>query len=289
MAAVAADGSCQDARVTTTSLSDRIRFANVALATATEAAALVMGAFRTSPRAVEKSVKDLVTRWDRASEELVFERLHAALPEMAVVGEESFEPGAHRPEVAFIVDPIDGTTNFVHGHPFWAVSIGVLDGGVPVAGALVAPALNITWRAAVDPAGERSLAERSGAPCRVSTATRLASSLVATGFPPDRERAPENNFDSFMSVKRQALAVRRCGSAAIDIAFVGDGTYDAYWERRLHVWDAAAGCAIVLAGGGRITSLDGGPADLWKGHIVASNGHVHDELQRAVAGERVAT
>src|SRR5688500_14869958 len=122
--------------VASTSLSDRLRFASAALEAATEAGALVMGAFRTSPRAIEKSVKDLVTQWDRASEELIFARLRAAFPDVPVVGEESFDPDASRPDVSFIVDPIDGTTNFVHGHPIWAVSIGVLDGGLPVAGAL---------------------------------------------------------------------------------------------------------------------------------------------------------
>jgi len=269
----------------TTALADRIYFADIALETALEAGALVLGAFRTGTRAEEKSVKDLVTRWDRESEELIFTRLRAACPDMAVVGEESVDLEAPRPDLAFIVDPIDGTTNFVHGHPFWAVSIGVLDGGKPVAGALVAPSLGITWRAAVDPTGAGSIAERSGKPCRISATTTLVASLVATGFPPVRDTAPENNFDSFMSVKRRAQAVRRCGSAAIDIAFVGDGTYDGYWERRLHVWDAAAGAALVSAAGGRITELSGGPFDLWKGHIVASNGHVHDELVRAVAGE----
>lgn len=270
--------------VTTTSLSDRARFADVALGVAIEAGALVLGAFRTHPRAVEKSVKDLVTRWDRESEDLVLSRLRAACPDIAVVGEESHDPAAPRPELAFIVDPIDGTTNFIHGHPFWAVSIGVLDAGEPVAGALVAPSLGITWRAAVDPSGKQSVAERCGKPCRVSAMPHLVGGLIATGFPPERDVAPANNFDSFMSVKRRALAVRRCGAAAIDLAFVGDGTYDGYWERRLHAWDAAAATALVVAAGGRISSLEGGVADLWRGHLVASNGLLHDELVRAVAG-----
>jgi myo-inositol-1(or 4)-monophosphatase len=118
-------------------------------------------------------------------------------------------------------------------------------------------------------------ARRNGERCAVSATASLERAMVATGFPPIRDRAPDNNFDAFMTVKRNAQAVRRCGSAAIDLCMVADGTYDAYWERRLHAWDVAAGSAIVRGAGGVITALDGGPPNYYTGNIVASNGLVH--------------
>lgn len=267
-----------------TSLHDRLALATAAEEAARAAAALVSSVFRTRMTVVEKAEKDLVTEWDRRSEALLIAQLSAAFPGVPVVGEESFVPGSPLPALAFVVDPIDGTTNFTHGHPIWCVSVGVLEGGMPIAGALVAPAIGITWKAAVDPTGKASVALRDGAPCHVSATPALRESLVATGFPPNRDIAPANNFDSFMAVKRRAQAVRRCGSAAIDIAFVGDGTYDAYWERRLHVWDATAAAALVLAAGGTITALDGGPPVYERGHLAVSNGRVHAELLAAIAG-----
>jgi myo-inositol-1(or 4)-monophosphatase len=106
--------------------------------------------------------------------------------------------------------------------------------------------------------------------------------FLATGFPPNRDRSPENNFDTFTRVKPRVQGIRRCGSAAIDCCFVADGTYDAYWERSLHVWDLAAGCAIALAAGARLTSLGGGAPDLSVGDIVLSNGRIHDALVRLI-------
>ncbi len=267
-----------------TSLGDRVALADAAEAAAREAGALVAAVFRTRVFVQEKADRDLVTEWDRRSEDLLRDRLTAAFPGVPVVGEETHRPGDVLPPLAFVVDPIDGTTNFTHGHPFWCVSVGVVEHGVPVAGALVAPPLQLAWKAALDPQGRASIALRDGVPCRPSRTAAFRECLIATGFPPDREVAPANNFDSFIAVKRRAQAVRRCGSAAIDIAFVGDGTYDAYWERRLHVWDAAAAAALVLAGGGSITALDGGPYDLERGHLAISNGLVHDDLLAAVQG-----
>jgi myo-inositol-1(or 4)-monophosphatase len=112
----------------------------------------------------------------------------------------------------------------------------------------------------------------------VSETRELAQALVATGFPSDRSQASSNNFAAFCNVKRQVRGVRRCGSAAIDLCLVADGTYDAYWERRLNAWDVMAGSALVLAAGGVLSALDGTPPDLSVGHLLASNGLVHRDL-----------
>lgn len=245
-------------------------YASLALEVASDAGALLLTGYRRRPVSTEKSKRDLVTEFDVRSEALIVARLSSATPELGIVAEEG--GGDERP-LTWFCDPLDGTTNFVHGHPFWCVSIGLLDRGEPIAGAVVAPALGLSW---IGYAGGPAL--RSGELCHVSETDELDRSLVATGFPSDRRTAPENNFDSFTRVKSVAQGVRRCGSAAIEMCMVADGTYDAYWERRLHAWDVAAGAAMILAAGGKLTALDGGPVNLHVGHLVASNGRVHQAL-----------
>ena len=247
--------------------------AQIALQVATEAAHLLHAGFRMHPAVREKHPADLVTEYDLASERLIRARLAELTPEIAVVAEEQGGAPAAAGGLTWYCDPLDGTTNFVHGHFFYCVSIGIAEAGEPVAGAVVAPELSTYWQ------GYRGgPALRNGEPCRVSDTSELTRALVATGFPSDRSRAPHNNFDAFTSVKRQARGIRRCGSAAIDLCLVADGTYDAYWERRLNVWDVMAGSALVLAAGGKLTDLDGSPPDLAVGSVLASNGLVHEHL-----------
>ena len=124
---------------------------------------------------------------------------------------------------------------------------------------------------------------RNGEPCSVSQVGALGDALLATGFPYDRRTSRENNFDAFVAIKKQAQAVRRCGSAAIDLCFVGDGTYDGYWERKLHPWDLAAGAAIVRAAGGRVTTFDAAETGLLAGNLVATNARFHEALVDAIA------
>jgi myo-inositol-1(or 4)-monophosphatase len=252
--------------------------ARIALLVATEAAELVLGGWRSRPAVSRKSPKDLVTEFDLASERLIRQRLGELTPELGVQAEEEGGPRGEGP--SWCCDPLDGTTNFVHGHYFWAVSVGLLAEGLPIAGAVVAPALGTHWVGSV---GGR--AERNGVPCRVSDTRELGDALVATGFPyTGRDREPDNNFASFVRVKQAVRAVRRCGSAALDACLVADGTYDAYWERSVKPWDLAGGFAVALAAGARLTALDGSPAVLERGHVLLSNGHLHESLSRLVLG-----
>ncbi len=248
-----------------------LRLAELALRVAREAGALAARGYRQRPEVQLKGRTDLVTEYDHASERLVRQRLAELRPDGAVLGEE--QGGQQQAGLVWCVDPIDGTTNFVHGHPFWCVSLGALVDGAPVAGAVVAPALGLEWLGAVGEGAWRN-AER----CEVSATEQLERALVATGFPQARDRAPDNNFDAFVRVKQRVQGVRRCGSAALDLCLVADGTYDAYWERALQLWDVAAGAALVLAAGGRLTSLSGGAPALERGHLVASNGRLHEPL-----------
>jgi myo-inositol-1(or 4)-monophosphatase len=261
---------------------DAARLAADCIEIAERGAAVALRGFRSHPIAREKSVHDVVTEYDTATQASIVELICERHPGVPVVAEEGQEDPPPPPPsgLSFAVDPIDGTTNFAHGHPFWCVSVGVLLDGEPVAGGVLAPALATRWSGwHVDGEG---LATRNGEPCRVSETTELGSALLATGFPPVRDVAPDNNFDSFMRVKKLARGVRRCGAAALDLAFVADGTYDGYWERRLHLWDAAASAAMVLAAGGRITTLQGNIPAYERGHIIATNGLVHDALMAAI-------
>jgi myo-inositol-1(or 4)-monophosphatase len=247
--------------------------AQIALQVGTEAAQILLGGFRKHPAVTEKGRADLVTEYDLASERLIRQRLAERTPELAIVAEEQGGTAATGDALTWHCDPLDGTTNFVHGHFFFCVSIGVARAGRAIAGAVVAPALGTHWIG-----WEGGGAFRNGEPCRVSNTEHLEHSLVATGFPTDRSNPATNNFATYARVKPVVRGVRRCGSAALDLSLVADGTYDAYWERRLSSWDAMAGAAIVLAAGGTISALDGSAPDLSVGHILASNGRIHAPL-----------
>jgi myo-inositol-1(or 4)-monophosphatase len=259
-------------------LTGREELLAIALAAAREAAAFLHAGWRSRPHVEHKGRVDLVTEFDRGSERMLRERLHRETP-YGVVGEE--EGGDHVPvdgSATWFVDPLDGTTNFVHGHPFYCVSIGLLAGDAPVVGAVVAPALGTEWSGILS-----GVARRNGAPCRVSDVQQFSDALLATGFPYDRATSDDNNFDAFVAIKRKAQAVRRCGSAAMDLCLVADGTYDGYWEKKLAPWDCVAGAAIVAAAGGRISDYAGGPADLLSGQLLATNVAIHDALVTELA------
>ena len=257
---------------------DSAALVRIARDAAREAGALVLAGWRKHPVAEHKGRVDLVTRFDRESETLLNDRLTAATP-FPVVGEEHGGRPAPGPDaLTWYVDPIDGPTNFVHGHPFWCVSVGLLAGTRPVLGVVVAPSLGVEWVGVA--AGQ---ATRNGERCRVSEVSRLDDALLATGFPYDRRTSPDNNFDAFVAIKQKCQAVRRCGSAALDLCLVADGTYDGYWEGKLKVWDLAAGAALVVAAGGRVSDYGGQGADVTAGRVVATNGGIHDALVAELA------
>jgi myo-inositol-1(or 4)-monophosphatase len=253
---------------------DLIGLTAAALTVAREAAQVVLTGYRSHPAVQRKaSYADLVTQYDLASEQLIRRRLAELTPEIPIVGEE--QGGVLGDGPTWVCDPIDGTVNFAHGQPFFAVSIGLLRAGKPLAGAVVAPALQTEWHG-YDGGG----AVRNGSPCHVSGTDSLADALVATGISPVMRLHghPEDNLTAFARVTPEVRDIRRCGSAALDLCLVADGTYDAYWERRLAAWDIAAGAALVLAAGGKLTNLLGETYDLTRGYVVASNGYVHDAL-----------
>lgn len=223
-------------------------------------------------RAIEKKGEiDLVTEHDRRTEDFIREQLHLALPHHRVVAEE--EGASGEGESIWYVDPIDGTTNFAHGHPFYAVSMGLVSKGIPQVGVILAPALGALYWGSRDTG-----AHRNAAPISVSETALLRDSLLATGFPYDRWEAEDENLAEHRAVLKRSRGIRRCGAAALDLAFVASGVYDGYWEQRLSPWDLAAGAFLVELAGGRVSSYSGAEFELESGNLITSNGRIHDEL-----------
>ena len=208
---------------------------------------------------------DLVTQADRASEDLIVGELRRRFPDHEILAEEG---GGRRAmpdgRVLWIVDPLDGTTNFAHGLPIWSVSIAAYRDGVGLAGVVHDPSRDECFSAA---RGEG--ASLNGRPIRVSTETELGRALLVTGFPYDIRTSPANNLDHFSRFMVRSRAVRRLGSAAIDLAYVAAGRFDAFWEMKLAPWDVAAGALLIREAGGVVTRFDGGPFDVFTDEVVA--------------------
>jgi myo-inositol-1(or 4)-monophosphatase len=253
----------------------------VAVMVAREAAAILREGWGRAGRAGTKaSAFDLVTEWDTRAEAHIARRLGALAPGAGLVAEE----GARRdagPDGVWLVDPLDGTVNFAHGLPIFAVSIAREVGGVVDAGVVIAPALG--WEFAAERGGGATL---NGERLRVSDAASLDAAMLATGFPVDRATSARNNFDAFARLQLSAGAVRRLGAASLDLCFVARGWLDGYWEYKLKPWDLAAGALIVEEAGGRVTALDGGRFDPWSGEAIATNGRFHGELVAELAPYR---
>jgi myo-inositol-1(or 4)-monophosphatase len=252
---------------------------------AAEAGAIVRhGAGRRHASSQKRTSVDLVTEYDRRSEAHIVAALRAAFPDDEVVAEEGGgQPGSSGRR--WLVDPLDGTTNFAHGLPFFCVSIAVEDARGPLAGVVEAPALGWQFFAARGGGAflvekERSAAERRLA---VSDTDALASSLLATGFPYDTSSSARNNLAEWAHVYPMTQGLRRVGAAALDLCFVAAGWMDGYWELKIKPWDVAAGALFVAEAGGRVSDYRGQPFRSDGGEILATNGRLHDALAAAIA------
>jgi myo-inositol-1(or 4)-monophosphatase len=216
---------------------------------------------------------DLVTEADKASEKAVLAVLHRHVPEHPILAEESGKFGEQDGEFLWAIDPLDGTTNYAHQYPCFAVSIGLLIEGIPSVGVVYNPIHQELFRAA----------KGLGATCnrrsiRVSTVSELGSSLLVTGFAYDRRQTIDTNYAEFAHLTHMTQGVRRDGAAAMDLAYVAAGRLDGYWERGLSIWDMAAGVVLVEEAGGQVTAYDRAPFDLKTGRILATNGRIHHAL-----------
>ena len=224
-----------------------------------------------------KGHANLVTIADKKSEELIIGGILSRYPSHSILAEESGATQSGAP-VKWIIDPLDGTTNFAHGYPFYCVSIAVEEKGEIVCGAVYDPVREEMFSA------ERGAgAYRNGERLKVSGVDRLSQALLITGFPYNfRERLDivVRQFGKFLVASQ---AVRRGGSAALDLCYVASGRLDGFWELYLQPWDTAAGHVILEEAGGRVTDFNGGPFSIYKKETLASNGLLHDEMRTVLA------
>ncbi len=236
------------------------------------AGALILSRFHDVHRESHKgSAHNLVTEVDHASEELIVGHLRRRFPHHAVVAEE-----AHRLAgdlLTWYVDPLDGTNNFAHGYPVFAVNLAVAKGEEVLAAVTYDPTRHELFTAL-----RGGGAWLNGKPMRVSGRDRLEESLVATGFPYDKATNPDNNLVEFAAIMPRVRGIRRGGSAALDLAYVACGRLDGYWERGMNAWDVASGLLLVSEAGGQVTDYDGREPTLTGGRHVATNGRLHPRL-----------
>jgi myo-inositol-1(or 4)-monophosphatase len=227
----------------------------------------------------KKGAIDLVTQIDRDVERMFRALIAERFPDHAVLAEE-FEVRGDRQneaEYCWVFDPVDGTTNFAHGLPIFCSTLALEIGGVATVGAIYDPTRKELFTA------ERGQgAWLNGAPIHVSSGETLIDSLLVTGFHYDVQRDPAELMELFSDFIRQARAVRRLGSAALDLAYVGCGRFEGFWEQKLQPWDVAAGALIVAEAGGRVTDLAGQEFQSRAGNVVASNGRIHDQMLETI-------
>lgn len=232
-------------------------------------------------RVTKKGTTDLVTEVDLACERMCREILAGRFPDHDVLAEEG--GGDNRPgsRYRWVFDPLDGTTNYAHGLPIFCASLGLEIDGRTVVGAVYDPSRRELFTA------ERGHgATLNGSPIRVSETSILIDSLLATGFPYGAQRGTGDLLEVFGAFLTQARAVRRLGSAALDLCYVATGRFEAFWEQHLKPWDVCAGALIVEEAGGRVTGMDGTPFDPLAGHLIASNGALHEEMLRVIREKR---
>jgi len=221
---------------------------------------------------VKKGKIDLVTEADLAAEKTILELIAGHFPEDAILAEESGKQGA-KGSRTWLIDPLDGTTNFAHGFPFFAVSIALENEDDVVLGVVYNPFMDELFEAVKDKG-----AFLNGVSLQVSGTDRLDESLLATGFPYDVHKRPERVMPLLEKMLTRVQGVRRLGSAALDLCYVAAGRMDGFWEEDLKPWDTAAGVVIVREAGGRLTTFSGEPYTPYMPTMVASNGWIHEGM-----------
>jgi myo-inositol-1(or 4)-monophosphatase len=228
-----------------------------------------------------KGAVNLVTEMDFLSEKIIVSEIRKQHPDHGFLAEEKARKQTLSP-YRWIIDPLDGTTNYAHGYPLYGVSIALERQGEIVLGVVYDPS-----RDELFVAQEGKGARLNGRRIRVSSVRELSRSLLATGFPYDLRDNPVNNFDHFQNFAYRVHAVRRSGSAALDLCYVAAGRFDGFWEMKLGPWDLAAGSLMVREAGGKVSDFQGRPLGLDGSCVLASNGQIHGEMIKVLKKGRV--
>jgi len=259
-----------------TTFSDQVPYnalLKTAVAASKEAGALLLDYVRSGFRIERKNPINLVTDADHAAEQCIIDRIRAHFPTHRFLAEERGRVEPSLSPYLWIIDPLDGTTNFAHGYPAYCVSIGLEYTGRCILGAVFDPSRNELFTAI-----ESRGAQLNGQPIHVSDTMDLDSSLLVTGFSYDIRESPRNNLDHFAKFALKSQGMRRTGSAALDLCYVATGRFDGFWEVQLNPWDMTAGSVIVREAGGRLTNFCGDDLSIYGQELVASNGHIHQAM-----------
>jgi len=257
----------------TTTVSNILQFTE---AIARQAGAVLREGYGNVRHIQQKGVIDLVTEFDKRSEEVILSAIQREFPEHAILAEES---GRNKTisEYQWVIDPLDGTTNFAHGIPIFSVTLALFYNNSPI--------LGVTY----DPLRDEMFSTESGRgatvnnrPIHVSTQANLERAVISTGFPYDLRTNPRNNFAQFVQFQLRTQAVRHLASAALDCAWTAMGRLDGYWEFGVEPWDIGAGVLLVREAGGRVTSIDGDNNFLSQTSILVSNGWLHEQMSRVL-------
>ncbi len=261
----------------------RSKIQETAVRAAMDGAKIITRLYETGLKAQHKGVVDLVTQADLSSQKAIVKVLARAFPSHDILAEEEkFGHDRSLEGPIWVIDPLDGTTNYSHGFPMFAISIAYREGGQTQFGLAYHPLLKELFIA------HRGKGARlNGRKIAVSKTDQLHLSLLATGFPYNRRTSPENNLNLFCYFEMAAQCVRRAGAAVLDLANLSCGRFDGFWEPNLAPWDIAAGSLLVEEAGGKVTDYSGKPiTDLRCGEMLASNGKVHDEMLAAIQAAR---
>ncbi|MCE1246687.1 MAG: inositol monophosphatase [Firmicutes bacterium] len=223
-----------------------------------------------------KGTVDLVTEMDLLSEKMITDFLKENFPDHRIVAEEGTE-SVQESEYVWYIDPLDGTTNYAHHVPWFAISIALVKNGVPVAGVVHNPANGDMFSAEE---GKGSF--RNGKPMQVTQRTELLKCLLSTGFPYKIHERYDRVTGLFGRFVKECQGIRRFGAAALDLAYVAAGIYDGYWEEGLKPWDTAAGILLIKEAGGRVTDYTGNEYKIGSDTITASNGYIHDIMLQTI-------